>query len=75
MRPRGVATPMAMAVSAALRSRSSGMRRVSTAASPEPAASTSATVTVPPPSSDLEICTGAPSRGELSHGAPVWVVW
>ena len=35
----------------------------------------SATVTVPPPSSDLEICTGAPKRGEFSHGAPVWAVW
>ena len=37
---------------------------------PEPAASTSATVGVPPPSSDFEICTGAPKFGGFSQGAP-----
>ena len=54
----------------------SSTRRAITAAMPEPPASSSATVGVPPPSSDFEICTGAPKFGGLSQGAPVcWTWW
>ena len=46
------------------------------AAMPEPPASTSATVGVPPPSRPFEIWIGAPKFGELSQGAPVcWIWW
>src|SRR4051794_40090323 len=45
------------------------------AAIPDPPASTSATVGVPPPSSDLVIWIGAPKFGGLSHGAPVCWTW
>ena len=68
--PSTITAPAIMAV----RSLSS-MRRASTAASPEPPASTRATVGVPPPRSDFEICTGAPKFGELSQGAPVCWTW
>ena len=53
----------------------SSTRRARIAAIPEPPASTSATVGVPPPSSDFVICTGAPKFGGLSQGAPVCCTW
>ena len=42
---------------------------------PEPPASRSATVGVPPPRRPFEICTGAPKLGALSQGAPVCWIW
>ncbi len=68
--PRMIVAPERSAV----RSLSS-TRRARIAAMPEPAASTSATVGVPPPRSDFEICTGAPKLGGFSHGAPVCCTW
>ncbi len=50
-------------------------RAANTAAMPDPAASRSEAVTVPPPSSPSAICNGTPRRGGSSHGAPVCAVW